>query len=102
MTPSVIFSAGDCPVCSKMGAMLFVKAAETGMIFFLCPMCGTAWKTPPKSSVVDEIGDPKQISPEGVELASKEDIEDAGFADVIVSGVPAQDWIGPLQEYLRK
>ena len=82
-----------------MGAQLFVKAAQSGRIFFLCTMCGTAWTRPQKPMTLDEINDPKDMAPAGIELPSRSDIERAGMADLIVT--EANDWAKCLEDYLK-
>ncbi len=70
----MLYSAGDCPVCSRAGDLLFVRDVLSRRIFFYCPSCGCMWTTPPLPHHVDSVESIGVYAPKGVELPTITDI----------------------------
>ena len=87
----MIYSAGPCAVCFDSGDALFVRAIDTGKIFFLCPSCGCAWAEPPTAGEVETIDPPEVFAPAGFTLATKADIHTARWVDRIAIEYPDTD-----------
>lgn len=68
-----IYSAGDCPVCADSGALILLKARDSGRTFFFCPLCGVAWLERPRPAKLDSILSLTDIAPKGATLASLEE-----------------------------
>ncbi len=62
----MLYSAGECPVCSIAGDALFVEDRAAGQVFFLCPSCGCAWLSPPRPHEVETINPPERFAPHGL------------------------------------
>lgn len=92
-----VYSAGDCPVCSSSGAVLLLKARDSGKLFFLCPLCGVAWPEPPPPFTLETIFDVKAFAPAGVGLPSAEEALNSGFA---LTDVPFEEWRPLLEDLL--
>jgi hypothetical protein len=78
-----MYSAGDCSVCGSAGGAIFLTSVLDGRVFFSCPACGCAWARPPTPFVVDSADPPTTFAPGGFCVASRDDIERAGLADLI-------------------
>jgi len=79
--------------------VFFVKSRGTGTVFFYCPLCGIAWNYPPPPTVLDEMNPLEHFAPSGIALPTREEIDAAGLADLILIGFPfgegATDFLGP-------
>ena len=87
----MIYSAGPCSVCFDSSDALFVRALDTGTIFFLCPSCGCAWAEPPEAGEVKTIDPPEVFAPAGFSLATAADIRTSGWAHRIAIEYPDSD-----------
>ncbi len=97
----MLYSAGDCPVCSYGGDILFVRDFASGRLFFLCPSGGCAWLNPPSPFVVDTV-DPLEIfAPQGIGLPSRAEIVAMGLEKDIKKEVDDDQWLVSLQNFLR-
>jgi hypothetical protein len=66
-----LFSAGDCPVCGELGAVLFLRRLDVDdAYFYYCPVCGVGWTTPPRGMALDSINSLTDIAPNGVAIPS--------------------------------
>jgi hypothetical protein len=88
----MLFSAGDCPVCSLTGEILFVKDRVSGRVFSYCPLCGCAWTTPPPPVTLDSIEGLDTFAPEGIELPTRLDIATAGLEHMIRREPDFEEW----------
>ncbi len=96
----MLYSAGECPVCSIAGDALFVKNPDSGLIFFLCPSCGCAWLQPPRPYTVETVDPPTLFAPRGITLPSKADIPASEQREVVAREVEDDEWLVSLQDYL--
>jgi hypothetical protein len=81
-----MFSAGDCSVCASAGAAIFLTSVRDRSVFFACAECGCAWTRPPAPFLVDTADPPITFAPDGFRIASREEIDAAGLADLIRDG----------------
>ena len=70
----VLYTGGECPVCSKMHDIGLVKNPSTGLLFFFCHNCGCCFLEPPVVNKLDEIVLPETYSPGGFVLPTEEDV----------------------------
>jgi hypothetical protein len=104
--PRELFSAGECPVCADSGALLCLLAIPSRTLFFFCPICGVAWKTPPPPDVLDELLTLEAFAPDGVEIPKERDIwtETSPFRSFKppLKRIPAAPWLEYLKPYLSR
>ena len=93
-----VYSAGDCPVCAGLGAVLLLKARDSGKLFFSCPHCGVAWPEPPSPFKLDTISAVNEFAPAGVGLPNAEEALTSGFT---LTDVPFEEWQPLLEDLLR-
>ena len=74
-----MFSAGECPVDFDTGAPILLKARDSALLFFYCPICGVAWDTPP-SGRLDAMRELRDFAPTGAELPTVEEVRGSGLA----------------------
>jgi len=96
----VLYSAGECAVCSSAGDALFVKDAASGHIFFFCPHCGCAWQDPPCPHEVETIEPPARFAPQGMSIPTKAEIVAQGWAHSITRDVDDAEWMDSLRDFL--
>jgi hypothetical protein len=96
----MLYSAGECPVCSTAGDALFVKDRLSGRVFFLCPSCGCAWPNPPVPHRVDTVDSPARFAPDGVDVPSKAEIAAMGLEEAIAREIDDSEWMESLQGFL--
>ncbi len=94
----MLFSAGECPVCSIAGDALFVQDYLSRRIFFLCPHCGCAWLTPPRPHEVETVDPPDIFAPEGIVLPSRTEIVAQGWGAAIAREMDDSEWIESLED----
>ena len=87
----MIYSAGGCSVCADFGDAIFVRALDTGRVFFACPACGIACATPPQPCVVDTIDEPTLFAPNGFTVAADHQIRAAGLWHLVRLEYPSAD-----------
>ena len=87
-----IYSAGECSVCGGAGAAVFLKALQTGTIFFGCPSCECAWSSPPQPHLVDTVDAPSRFAPRGFTYARMSDIKAAGMEPLVAREDAAESW----------
>ena len=97
---STLYSAGECPVCSDSGALLLLKTTGTARLFLFCPVCGVAWRERPMPYHVQEILTLAELAPDGVELPSLEDVQEAALEGVME--VPWNFWFPLLKAELER
>ena len=98
----MLYSAGECPVCSIAGDALFVKDRVSGRVFFLCPSCGCAWLSPPRPHVVETADPPELFAPHGLTTPTRTEIIAQGWERHIARGIDDDEWIGGLEGFLGK
>jgi len=91
-----VLVAGECPVCPGVGAAVMVASVESAEIFFACPDCGCAWRTPP-SGAVDSVDPPSRFAPAGFRLAHRKDVETAGLLPLFVRTEPLAGGSGDFE-----
>ena len=75
-----MYEVGSCPVgCG--GALVVLTAKQTRSPIFYCPGCGCAWTELPR--VLESIDTVSDLAPNGVEVATREDVQAFGLADVV-------------------
>ena len=84
-----------CSVCGDSLACL--AARKSGRLVFFCPLCGVAYREPPPLWELEEILRLDELAPAGVALASRAELEVAGFADIEELG---GTWMGWIEEVL--
>ena len=87
-----IYFAGGCSVCGAAGAAVFLKALQSGTIFFGCPSCECAWSSPPQPHHVDTVDAPSRFAPCGFTYAGLSDIKAAGMEPLIAGEDAAESW----------
>lgn len=97
----MLYSAGECPVCSIAGDALFVTDRVSGRVFFLCPSCGCAWQRPPRPREVETIDPPELFAPHGVAVPSKEEIISQGWQGAIAREFDEDEWRESLHDFLE-
>ncbi len=95
----MLYSAGECPVCSIAGDALFVQDRQSGRMFFLCPACGCAWLTPPRPHEVETVDPPEQFAPAGITVPSKAEIIAQGWEAAITREMEDDEWLDSLEDY---
>ena len=100
MKPTVYW-ADPCSVCGGSGGAFFVKSILTGKVFFCCVMCGIAWEKPPFVVTNDKstVNPPEKFAPDGIALATKEDIVAAGMDAMIIREDFLEEW-SSIKEFL--
>lgn len=98
----VLFSAGDCPVCSSSGILALLVSVADESAVFACPLCGVAWKTPPPPHTVDEIVAIEEAAPQGLRFPTVEEIHAVRSKGVHLLEVELVDWADDLTQYLVK
>jgi hypothetical protein len=93
----MLFSAGECLVCSIAGDALFVQDYLSRRIFFLCPHDGCAWRTPPRLHEVEAVDPPDIFAPEGIALPSRAEIVAQGSEAAIAREMDESEWIESLE-----
>lgn len=94
----MLYSAGECCVCSIAGDALFVQDRLSQRIFFLCPHCGCAWLTPPRPHEVETVDPPDIFAPEGITLPSRAEIIAQGWEAVIAREMDNSEWVDHLED----
>jgi hypothetical protein len=83
-----------CPVgCGMPVVLLGAEGSDT--IFCYCDGCGCAWRTPTEArreSGLNDVTPLAHFAPRGFILPTKQQVAAAGFADAIVSELPAAKW----------
>ena len=87
---SMIYSAGDCPICSG-GDAIFLKNVESGKIFCACDGCSCAWNLPFVEPRLEDLRDVDEFTAAGYSLATADDIEAATLSHLIVTELPDGD-----------
>lgn len=95
----LIYSAGDCPVCSNSGAVLLLKASDSGNLFFFCPICGVGWRDPPRPWELDEVTELAQFAPNGATLPTTAEARATGYA---LTELPKEEWLPFLDRALKR
>lgn len=95
----MLYSAGQCPVCSVAGDVLFVKDRVSGRVFFLCPHCGCAWLSPPFPPSLETVDPPARFAPCGIDVPAKAEIIAQGWAHVIAREVGDEEWMESLRDF---
>ena len=75
----MIYSAGDCPVCSDSGALLLVTGASGGRVLTYCPACGCTWKHPSDAALPRDAGGLDSFGLRHVRAATMAEIDAAGL-----------------------
>jgi len=96
----MLYSAGDCPVCSRAGDLLFVRDPISRRIFFYCPACGCAWTSPPPPHTLDSIEAIGVYAPKGIDLPTLSDIVANGMEAAIERSPDDEEWVWALEEIL--
>jgi hypothetical protein len=94
-----LYSVGECPVCADSGAVLLLKAADTGRLVFFCPLCGVAWGQPPADRQLDEINRLDAFAPSGVMLPTRAEALRTGLA---LTEVALRDWLPHLDSLVDR
>lgn len=96
----MLFSIGDCPVCSDSGAVLILRSSADDVFVFYCPLCGVAWAEPPVGNQLDEVLSLTDLAHAGVRLPMREELEqfDARYS---VREIAYTDWEADLAPHLR-
>lgn len=81
----MMYSAGDCPVCSNSGALLFVMGAAGGRVLTYCPACGCAWKHPSDAELPRDAGGLDSFGLRRVRAATRAEIDAAGLGGLVVA-----------------
>jgi hypothetical protein len=100
MRTARLHSAGDCPVCADLGALLCVESIANGTVILLCPLCGTAWDEPPIEGLVDAVRSLQEVAPSGIALPSDDALK--RFAARSLVEVDTDEWYDLLARYLAK
>jgi hypothetical protein len=101
--PVKLFSVGDCPICPGSGDVLLLSSLSPPQsIIFYCPLCGVAWKTPPRGGRVDEISALEDVAPGIVKLPTSAEVLQAGTAlkatGAVLLEVPLDPWLRFLED----
>lgn len=76
-----IYGTGDCPIDGDRLASLVSR--DTGRLVFFCPLCGVAFRDVPEPGDTDGmVLRLDELAPEGVILATREQVDAAGIVDV--------------------
>jgi len=92
----MLYSAGDCPVCSLAGEVLFVKDRVSGRVFSYCPSCGCAWASPPPPRTLDSIEGLASYAPTGIGLPTRAEIAALGMEGAIEREIDYSEWEADL------
>ena len=98
----MLYSAGECPVCSIAGDVLFAKDGGSGRVFFLCPSCGCAWLHPPRPHEVETVDPPEIFAPHGITLPTRAEIVASGQETAIAREVEDDEWMTSLRDFLAE
>jgi hypothetical protein len=82
---STVLSAGDCPVCSDAGALLFVVDEASGRVLLHCPHCECAWRGPADVDLPGDPGDLRSLGVTGVRAATVSDVASAGLSSAVLA-----------------
>jgi hypothetical protein len=96
----MLYSAGDCPVCSFTGELLLVMDHVSRRIFVYCPLCGCAWDKPPPPFTLDSIDGVEVFAPLGIEFPTREDIARAGLEHAIERNPDYAHWRAIMSDVL--
>jgi hypothetical protein len=95
---NLLYSAGDCTVCSTSGIAVVLASLRGGYVYH-CPMCGIAWSEPPAAGV-DEVLTVAEIAPAGVRLPSADEIQRLRDGGVHLVEVSYEEWADDLEAVL--
>jgi len=74
----MVLSAGDCPVCSALGKVIFLTAEPQGGVFVACNSCKGASRATDTGR--DWLRRPvEDFAPTGFRAASRHEVEATGF-----------------------
>jgi hypothetical protein len=96
----MLYSAGDCPVCSFTGELLLIRDSASQRIFIYCPLCGCAWDKPPPPFTLDSIEGVEVFAPHGVAFPTWEEIVKAGMGGVIERNPDYLHWRSIMEDIL--
>jgi hypothetical protein len=88
---SMFFSPGACPICGPTFPLGFVRSLDDNNILIFCHSCETAWADPSGPETNVTFNDHVVLAPDGMTLATKEEVHRAGFADAIRAEYP-DEW----------
>ena len=88
----MVYSAGMCPVCADSGALIFAINIASGDPFVLCPSCGVAWSNPDDARTVDTVYSIKEFATEGFRMATRSEIETAGWDSYVTHTYRDDEW----------
>jgi hypothetical protein len=90
----LLYSVGDCPVCSVSGAVLVLISISNEEPVFYCPTCENSWAKQPEPNRLDEVNSLQELAPEGVRLPSKEELGEFSLGPLTV--IDYHDWASQL------
>ena len=93
----ILAGAGPVPP----GMLIFGRDLRSGKIFPICPECGFAWPEHPKRPMLITDYHPIGFAcPDGVAIATLEEVEAAGLHNLITGSVCRADFSGSLDVFL--
>ena len=96
----MLFSAGDCPVCSSSGIVAVLIDLVTGTPVFYCPMCGVAWRRVPDPGRLDEVAELGDLAAGGVRLPNDRELASLAASGVVLSRISFDAWADELAPIL--
>jgi hypothetical protein len=96
----IIFSAGDCPICSSTGILALLVSVADQSKLFVCPTCGVAWKAPPPAHTVDAIIAIADAAPQGLRLPTGEEVQSVAGSGTFLQQVDFSDWSDDLAPHI--
>lgn len=82
-----VFVVSDCYPVGCGFDVILLRARNSGIVFAYCEACGCTWSDPGAARFergLDEITPPHVVARDGVELPSRRDTVDAGFATFVL------------------
>src|SRR5712691_696203 len=89
---TMVYSAGNCPVCMDSGALLFVVSLSSNELLVFCPSCGVAWSHPDQARQVDTVYSIGQLAPRGFRIAALSEIKRAGLEERVTATHGDNEW----------
>ena len=93
----MLLSAGDCPVCSDAGALIFVVDESSGQVLLHCPHCECAWRTPGDVALPGDPADLQMLGVRSVRAARDSEVARSGLSQLISKKHPASKY--PLRSH---
>lgn len=99
---NLVYSMGECPVCSYLGDVIAVVPIPSGAMFFWCTSCGCCWNAPPVEGTIDEIRGAEDFAPTGFRPATLLEIQAVGMDRLIVASRPVDSVSTAATELFRR